>query len=100
MPVRLILRPGGPGVPAPANSALIDLIDEHQSLSIPLGCRSTYCGSCLVRVVQGEAHLSVADDWERETLAKFSRAPGARLACAIVVTGDTGEVELERLSPD
>ena len=100
MAVRLRLLPDGIAIDTGDDRALIDLVDEHDGLSIPLGCRSTHCGSCLVRVAEGAGLIAPADDWERQVLARITREPTARLGCAVVITADAGELVLERLAPD
>lgn len=51
------------------------------------------CKTCVLRVLEGEEHLSPIDAWEREGLAGIRRTlPGGgigfRLACQVTAVGD------------
>lgn len=72
---------------APKMSILQEVCDEHQ-LPIRFGCRSGCCGSCLVKVISGNANLSRPTDREARTLDVLEAEPSWRLACQCVVAGD------------
>ena len=97
--VRLTLLPDGAHADVDRGEVGVDIFDDHPQVAVPLSCRSTHCGSCLLRVVEGAAHLEAASDWERQTVAKFGSDPGLRLGCSIVIASDTGRITIERATP-
>ena len=98
--VRLTLLPDDASAEVERGETGVDIFDDHPQIAVPVSCRSIHCGSCLVRVVSGAELLAAASDWERETVAKFGSAPDLRLGCALVIESDTGQVTIERATPD
>ena len=73
----------------PAGTHVKDVADILNA-SLPFGCRSGLCGTCLSTVVEGMEHLSPRSADEEETLSTFDPEPNDRLACQLVVTGEPG----------
>lgn len=58
--------------------------------SIPLkfGCRDGHCGTCAIKVVNGEENLSPKTKQEKTTIAKLGLSSSHRLACQCALKGD------------
>ena len=97
--MRLTLLPDGISAEVERGACGVDILDEHPEIAVPVSCRSAHCGTCLVRVAAGAAKLEPASEWELETVGQLGNDPGLRLACSIVISGDTGEIILERVAP-
>jgi ferredoxin len=67
--------------------ALIDMCEDHDT-SILFGCRDGACGACMVRVLEGQEHLSPMQDDEKDFLETMAAEPDERLACQCKVYGD------------
>lgn len=77
---------------------LLDALDEHPEIKLPMACRAANCGTCRVRVLVGAAGVIPADPWELDVLRRHDAAPDERLGCQLRFTDDTkcAEVVLER----
>ncbi|HEX9642037.1 MAG TPA: 2Fe-2S iron-sulfur cluster binding domain-containing protein [Candidatus Krumholzibacteria bacterium] len=54
--------------------------------SLPFGCRSGTCGTCVCNVVRGDAYLDDMGFVEKDTLEVLGfAAPARRLACQIIL---------------
>lgn len=67
--------------------ALIDMCEDYDT-SILFGCRDGACGACMVRVLEGQEHLSPMQDDEKDFLETMAAEPDERLACQCKVYGD------------
>ncbi|AHV96313.1 (2Fe-2S)-binding protein [Paenibacillus sp. 7124] len=69
--------------------------------SVPYKCGGGLCGTCRVRVVDGQEHLSKVMKKEIDRLGQDNIDQGYRLACQTFITGDVtiawGDKDLERL---
>ena len=61
---------------------------QAEGASIPFGCEQGVCGTCLVKIVEGEENVSDVSDQEKETLESMGAEPGERLACQCQIEGD------------
>ena len=68
-------QPSGKRAPLPDGATVLDVADELE-LEIDSSCRSGTCGTCLVRLVEGEVSMDCEDGLEPEDKAK-----GMVLAC-------------------
>lgn len=66
------------------------LLEAAQAADAPhdFGCTVGNCGVCACLVTEGAETLEPPDEAERETLARVTDHPDARLACRLVVHGD------------
>lgn len=74
------------------------LMDITQDAGWPIayGCEDGLCGTCVVRVAEGEEHMEAAEDREKQTLDIMGLAEGGfRLACQCKMKGD-GDVVIEQ----
>lgn len=79
----------------PAGLSLLELARlENLPHAALCGARGR-CGSCAVRVLEGEGCLSPIEAQEAGSLARTAAPEGARLACQAMPTG--GDVKVERL---
>ncbi|OGY88043.1 MAG: hypothetical protein A2233_04725 [Candidatus Kerfeldbacteria bacterium RIFOXYA2_FULL_38_24] len=63
-------------------------VAQAEGASIPFGCEQGVCGTCLVKIVEGEENVSDVSDQEKETLESMGAEPGERLACQCQIEGD------------
>jgi uncharacterized 2Fe-2S/4Fe-4S cluster protein (DUF4445 family) len=87
---RILLRPTGTELHAPAGTALRDLLFE-QGVEFPCGGQGR-CRGCRVRVQEGTAEVNAA---QRERLSEEELKNGWRLACQCSLASDL-EVELRQ----
>ena len=80
-------------VEAPAGTSLQQIADATGA-DITFGCRSGSCGTCRVRVVQGDCSTPLPE--ERDFLSALGAPEDHRLACQVCVNGD---LEVEYLGP-
>lgn len=70
--------------------------------SVPFKCGGGLCGTCRVRIVDGQENLSKVMKKEVDRLGNEKIEQGFRLACQTFVTGDVtvswGEEDVERLN--
>lgn len=70
--------------------------------SVPFKCGGGLCGTCRVRIVDGQENLSKVMKKEIDRLGQDKLDEGYRLACQTFVTGDItiawGEEDLNRLN--
>lgn len=73
---------------AKAGASLIEVCEEIDA-DVPFSCRGGSCGTCIIRVLEGESHLSEPTGNEEVVIEEFGQQPGRlRLACQIQVFGD------------
>ena len=87
---RVLIRPTGVELRAPAGTSLRDLLFEH-GVEFPCGGLGR-CRGCRIRVQEGAAEIN---DAQRERLSEEELEGGWRLACQCRVTNDL-EVELRQ----
>lgn len=74
------------------------LMDITQDAGWPIayGCEDGLCGTCVVRVAEGEEHIEAANEKEKQTLDIMGLAEGGfRLACQCKMKGD-GDCTIEQ----
>jgi ferredoxin len=64
----------------PEGLRLLDLAEQGR-VEIESSCRSASCGTCLVQVREGAAHLSPAGASERDLLSVLADTEDHRLGC-------------------
>jgi phenol/toluene 2-monooxygenase (NADH) P5/A5 len=85
-------QPGGSTFEVHAGQRLLDAIDALEGrpeIWLPTACRSANCGTCRVRVVDGESGVIPADPWEQAVLMQHGAGPGERLGCQLCLIDDT-----------
>ena len=80
-------------VEAPEGTALRE-IAEATGADITFGCGSGSCGTCRVRVVEGQENCSEPGREEKDFLRALEAPADHRLACQVCVNGD---LEIEYL---
>jgi 2Fe-2S ferredoxin len=90
--------PSGYTCEVKVGTALVDTCDEHPEAEVPFSCRSASCGTCRVRVKEGAALLSKAQDDELDVLDVFGDGKDVRLCCQVQVVGE-GSLVLEVVEP-
>ena len=81
-----------------SGARLLDVLDEVGTHGLPIACRGANCGTCRVRVLQGEHALEPPTAAEQKLLALCGAQRNERLGCQICVsTRSLGErVRIER----
>lgn len=74
-------------VEAPEGTSLQRIADAAGA-DITFGCRTGSCGTCRVRVAEGQLHCSEPGSEERDFLRGLSAPADQRLACQVTVHGD------------
>ena len=74
--------------------AVVDVVDDHPQVGIPLACRSANCGICLVRVESGMEALAPPAEDEAQVLSHLGGDPDVRLGCQIRVVAEGFQVVL------
>ncbi len=74
-------------VEAPAGTPL-QAIADAAGADISFGCRTGSCGTCRVRIAEGQAHCNAPGAEERDYLDGLGAASDQRLACQVIVQGD------------
>lgn len=93
MPTIIIEAPTGTmRVEAEGDEALIDICDEVMA-PIPFSCRSATCGTCGVRIVEGQELVDPPGGTERMLRDQCGR-DGRRFACALRVRPGRGTLRL------
>ena len=82
----------GIGKDVAEGTRVIDLCEELGT-TLPFGCRSGMCGTCLCTVVEGLENLPPPSEDEALTLSGFDAKPDQRLACQLALV--KGKVVLE-----
>jgi ferredoxin len=72
---------------------LLDLLDDLASHGLPIACRGGNCGTCRVRVIEGECALVPPTAAEQKLLELCGAQRSERLGCQIRVTRDRGAIE-------
>ena len=91
--------PSGFETQVKVGTALVDACDEHPEAEVPFSCRSASCGTCRVRVKEGMALLSKAQDDELDVLEVFGDGKDVRLCCQINLIA-VGKLVLEVVEPE
>lgn len=76
----------------PEGTDVMSWVDELGA-SVSFGCRSGMCGTCVVTILEGAAHLPAASREEKETLEMAGARPDQRLACQLKIFGDVKIVQ-------
>ncbi len=76
----------------------MDLCDDHPEAGVPFSCRAANCGTCRVRVLEGDDLFAPADEDELAVLDLFGNLPQERLACQLELIRD-GDATLEVCEP-
>ncbi len=61
---------------------------ERELVSIPFGCKSGNCGTCMVKITGALGAVDLPSEDERSTLAIYGVDKEHRLACQCIVRGD------------
>lgn len=67
--------------------SLVDIASEVDC-DITFGCKSGSCGTCRVRIVDGQENLSPPSREEKDFLDGFGAHPQERLGCQLKILGD------------
>ncbi|BCU82382.1 hypothetical protein JIR001_21650 [Polycladomyces abyssicola] len=59
-----------------------------RSVPVPFYCTTGRCGTCRVKVEDGEDHLNAIGELERYRLGDEETVSGMRLACQVYIYGD------------
>ena len=97
-----IIELDGTEYTAPGGERLLDVFDTLMSQSIPTSCRAGNCGTCRVRVLEGESALVPPTAAEQNLLYLCGAQRNERLGCQIRVKAnevDSGvhRVRIERV---
>jgi ferredoxin len=65
------------------------LVAQHRDIPLEFDCRAADCGVCLIKVLDGDAHLSPPTTGEKDFLKAMLAHPAERLACQCRVLGPT-----------
>jgi ferredoxin len=91
----------GKSIEVANDTNLLRMSIRHEG-SVPFKCGGGLCGTCRVRIVEGQENLSKVMKKEIDRLGKDKLDQGYRLACQTFVTGDVsiawGEEDLDRLN--
>ena len=74
-------------VEAPEGTPLQKIADAAGA-DITFGCRTGSCGTCRVRIAEGQAHCGEPGPEERDFLKGLGAPADQRLACQVTVQGD------------
>lgn len=80
----------------PEGGRLLDICDDVEA-PIPFSCRGASCGTCRVKILEGERFLDSAGDEELYVLNLFGDPPGSRLACMVNIRPGEGHIRLARI---
>tara|TARA_B100001094_G_C17808638_1_gene612730 strand:- start:37 stop:321 length:285 start_codon:yes stop_codon:yes gene_type:complete len=72
---------------------LIEMCEDHDT-SILFGCRDGACGACMVKVIEGDEHLSPMGEDEKDFLETMGAEPDERLACQCKVSGGNVKIDV------
>jgi ferredoxin len=77
----------------------LDVLDDSEGHGLPIACRAGNCGSCRVRVLEGEHALVPPAAAEKKLLDLCGAKRNERLGCQIRVTDDPTlqRVRIERV---
>jgi ferredoxin len=73
---------------ASSGDRLLDVLDDLASHGLPIACRGGNCGTCRVRVIEGECVLVPPTAAEQKLLELCGAQRSERLGCQIRVTPD------------
>ncbi|MFN3920332.1 MAG: 2Fe-2S iron-sulfur cluster-binding protein [Methylohalobius sp.] len=96
--VRLTVLPSGKTVETVSGVCLLDAILEAGGTLAQLCGRRASCGTCCVRVIQGQRGLSKIGARERRWLAQSEAESPLRLACQALL-GNCRHVVIELIHP-
>ena len=85
---KVILEFDGCALEASAGDRLLDLLDDLVRHGLPLACRGGNCGTCRVRVLEGEYALVPPTAAEQKLLELCGARRSERLGCQIRVRTD------------
>lgn len=96
--VRLTVLPSGKTIETKSGVWLLDAILEA-GFTLTQACgRQARCGTCRVRVIQGQRGLSKIGAREQKQLAQIGEEPSLRLACQALL-GSGRQVIVELIHP-
>jgi ferredoxin len=78
---------------ASGGDRLLDLLDDLASHGLPIACRGGNCGTCRVRVIEGECALVPPTAAEQKLLELCGAQRNERLGCQIRVTPDQRAID-------
>lgn len=71
----------------PAGTRFLDFCQENGAPH-EFGCTVGSCGTCILRIEQGAAHVNPISADERDTVEMCTELEGARLGCQLQILGD------------
>lgn len=71
----------------PAGTSFLEFCQENGAPH-DFGCTVGSCGTCVLRIEQGERNVNPIADEERETVEMCTAVTGARLGCQLKILGD------------
>jgi ferredoxin len=72
-----------------ADGKMLKEVTKENNWSVAYGCEDGMCGTCMVKVVEGQANVSPMEDKERETITVMGMdASVYRLCCQCKINGD------------
>jgi ferredoxin len=89
----VIFELDGHEVEAARGDRLLDLLDDLPSHGLPIACRGGNCGTCRVRVIEGEYALVPPTAAEQKLLELCGAQRSERLGCQIRVRADLGAAQ-------
>jgi len=71
----------------PAGTSFLEFCQEHQAPH-DFGCTVGSCGTCVLKIEQGEKNVNPLSSDERDTVEMCTTVAGARLGCQLKILGD------------
>ncbi len=84
----VIVELDGEPLEAAPGDRLLDVLDDLASHGLPIACRGGNCGTCRVRVIEGECALVPPTAAEQKLLELCGAQRSERLGCQIRVRTD------------
>jgi ferredoxin len=77
----------GQSFEVPAGSSFLDFCQTNAAPH-DFGCTVGSCGTCILRIEQGDRNVNPISGAERETVEMCTEIAGARLGCQLKIHGD------------
>jgi chlorosome envelope protein X len=95
--VKIKFQPISIEVDTPTGSEILEVYQKNPTLPLRFGCKKGHCGTCFIKVLEGQKNLTKMSPDEQALLSRMKLGENYRLACQCAINGP---ITIEKTIPE